>query len=87
AYDIKTLPDCQALADVMVMLCIHSAELKTLRIIDAGVMGYAKNRELLTWIQHAISSGRMCDPGAVYSAVAHNGPRLYNCWRMSTSFI
>ncbi|CAJ0756047.1 21320_t:CDS:2 [Entrophospora sp. SA101] len=23
AYDIKTLPDCQALADVMVMLCIH----------------------------------------------------------------
>ncbi|CAG8630644.1 8406_t:CDS:2, partial [Paraglomus occultum] len=36
AHDIKTLPDCQALADVMVMLCIHPAELKTLRITDAG---------------------------------------------------
>jgi len=77
AYDIKTLPDCQALADVMVMLCIRPAELKTLRITDAGVTGYAKNRgqpdiprkfrsmeknqerakELLTWIQRAISSG------------------------------
>ena len=45
AYDIKTLPDYQALADVMVMLCIRPpAELKTLRITDAGVTGYAKNR-------------------------------------------
>ncbi|CAG8664051.1 23118_t:CDS:2 [Dentiscutata erythropus] len=33
-----------ALADVMVMLCIRPAELKTLRITDAGVTGYAKNR-------------------------------------------
>src|SRR6185437_15089246 len=83
AYDIKTLPDCQALADVMVMLCIRPAELKTLRITDAGVTGYAKNRgqpdiprkfksmeknqerakELLTWIQKAIISGQMGDPG------------------------
>ncbi|CAG8735667.1 3770_t:CDS:2, partial [Dentiscutata erythropus] len=44
AYDIKTLPDYQALADIMVMLCIHPAELRTLRITDAGVTGYAKNR-------------------------------------------
>ncbi|CAG8783312.1 2269_t:CDS:2 [Dentiscutata erythropus] len=29
AYDIKTLSNCQALADVMVMLCIRPAELKT----------------------------------------------------------
>jgi len=83
AYNVKTLPDCQALADVMTMLCIRPAELKTLRITDAGVTGYAKNRgqpdiprkfrsmeknqerakELLTWIQSAISSGRMGDPG------------------------
>src|SRR6185369_2896546 len=83
AYDLKTPPNCQALADVMVMLCIRPAELKTLRITDAGVTGYAKNRgqpdiprkfrsmeknqerakELLTWIQRAISSGRMGDPG------------------------
>ncbi|CAG8806445.1 2324_t:CDS:2, partial [Dentiscutata erythropus] len=44
AYDIKTLPNYQALANVMVMLCIRPAELRTLRIIDAGVTGYAKNR-------------------------------------------
>ncbi|CAJ0847663.1 13053_t:CDS:1 [Entrophospora sp. SA101] len=83
AYNVKTLPDCQALADVMVMLCIRPAELTTLRITDVGVTGYAKNRgqpdiprkfrsmekgqerakELLTWIQNTISSGRMGDPG------------------------
>ncbi|CAJ0893097.1 2368_t:CDS:2 [Entrophospora sp. SA101] len=65
------------------MLCIRPAELATLRITDAGVTGYAKNRgqpdiprkfrsmerdqeranELLTWIQNAISSDRMGDPG------------------------
>ncbi|KAF0434159.1 hypothetical protein F8M41_004931 [Gigaspora margarita] len=75
-YDVSTLPNLQALADVIVMLCIHLAELTTLCITDAGVTGYAKNqgqpdiprkfrsmeknqeraRELLTWIQNAISS-------------------------------
>ncbi|KAF0513462.1 hypothetical protein F8M41_017776 [Gigaspora margarita] len=44
-YDVSTLPDLQALADVMVMLCIHPAELTTLCITDAGVTGYAKNRD------------------------------------------
>ncbi|RHZ84704.1 hypothetical protein Glove_78g93 [Diversispora epigaea] len=83
AYDLKTPPNYQALADVMVMLCIRPAELITLRITDAGVTGYAKNRgqpdiprkfrsmeknqerakELLTWIQNAISSGRIGNPG------------------------
>jgi len=83
AYDLKTLPDYWALADVMVMLCIRPAELITLRITDAGVIGYAKNRgqpdiprkfrsmeknqerakELLTWIQNAISSGKLGNPG------------------------
>ncbi|RHZ69706.1 hypothetical protein Glove_280g61 [Diversispora epigaea] len=83
AYDLKTPPNYQALADVMVMLCIRPAELTTLHIRDTGVTGYAKNRgqpdiprkfrsmeknqerakELLTWIQNAISSGRMGDPG------------------------
>ncbi|RHZ54556.1 hypothetical protein Glove_426g31 [Diversispora epigaea] len=83
AYDINTPPNYQALADVMLMLCICPAELITLHITDAGVTGYAKNRgqpdipqkfrsmekdqkrarELLTWIQCAISSGRMEDLG------------------------
>ncbi|RIB01736.1 hypothetical protein C2G38_2229859 [Gigaspora rosea] len=83
SYDTSSLPDLKALADVMIMLCIRPAELITLRITNAGVTGYAKNRgqaniprkfrsmeknqerakELLTWIQHAISSGRMGNPG------------------------
>ncbi|RHZ51134.1 hypothetical protein Glove_482g86 [Diversispora epigaea] len=82
-YNISNPPDLQALADVMIMFCIRPAELITLRITDAGVTGYAKNRgqpdiprkfrsmeknrerarELLTWIQRAISSGRMGDLG------------------------
>ncbi|CAG8720412.1 19453_t:CDS:2 [Dentiscutata erythropus] len=82
SYDVSTLLDLQALADVMVMLCIRPAELTTLCITDAKVIGYVKNwgqpdiprkfrsmkknqehaRELLNWIQNAISSGRMGDP-------------------------
>ncbi|CAG8500013.1 17906_t:CDS:2 [Cetraspora pellucida] len=44
-YDISNLPNLQVLADVMVMLCICLAELTTLCITDAGVTGYAKNRD------------------------------------------
>ncbi|CAG8554286.1 12250_t:CDS:2 [Dentiscutata erythropus] len=43
-YDVKTSPDLQSLADVMIMLCIRPAELTTLHITDTGVTGYAKNR-------------------------------------------
>ncbi|EXX72780.1 hypothetical protein RirG_066100 [Rhizophagus irregularis DAOM 197198w] len=65
------------------MLCIRLAEIKTLRISNGGVTGYAKNREqqdisrvfrllekneerasqLLMWIQEAISSRHLRDPG------------------------
>jgi len=62
---------------------LMSAEVTTLRITNAGVTGYAKNRvsrtftirvfrsleknhkrakELLTWIQNAISSGKLENP-------------------------
>jgi hypothetical protein len=82
-YDVSKAPDLQALADVTIMLCIRPAEIKTLRISNGGVTGYAKNRgqqdiprvfrslekneerasQLLTWIQEAISSGQLRDPG------------------------
>ncbi|RHZ81635.1 hypothetical protein Glove_117g274 [Diversispora epigaea] len=82
-YEVSTLPDLQALADVMIMFFIRPTELITLRITDSGVTGYAKNRgqpdiprkfrsmekdqerakELLIWIQNAMSSGRMGNPG------------------------
>ncbi|PKB99631.1 hypothetical protein RhiirA5_383044 [Rhizophagus irregularis] len=82
-YDVSNTPDVQALADVMIMLCIRPAEVKDLRISNGSVTGYSKNRDqqdnprvfrslerdeeraklLLTWIQDAISSGQLRDPG------------------------
>jgi hypothetical protein len=82
-YNVSKAPDLQALADVMIMLCIRPAEIKNLRISNENVTGYSKNqeqqnnpqkfrslekneeraRELLTWIQKAIFSGQLRDPG------------------------
>ncbi|RGB26763.1 hypothetical protein C1646_770015 [Rhizophagus diaphanus] len=81
-YVVSNTLDKQALADVMIMLCICPAEIKNLRIANGGVTGYAKNRgqqdvlrvfrslekneerarELLTWIQEAVSSEQLRDP-------------------------
>ncbi|PKK60814.1 hypothetical protein RhiirC2_792782 [Rhizophagus irregularis] len=52
SYNVSNTPDKQALADVMIMLCIHPAEIKDLRISNGGVTGY-----------EAISSRRLGDPG------------------------
>jgi hypothetical protein len=82
-YDVSNIPDKQALADVMIMLCIRPAEIKNLRISNGGVTGYAKNweqqdilrvfrslekneeraKQLLIWIQEAISTEQLRDPG------------------------
>jgi hypothetical protein len=43
-YDVSNAPDKQALADMMIMLCIRPAEIKNLRISNGGITGYAKNR-------------------------------------------
>ena len=43
-YDVFNVPNIQALADIMIMLCVRPAEIKTLRISNGGVTGYAKNR-------------------------------------------
>ncbi|CAG8735687.1 1221_t:CDS:1, partial [Cetraspora pellucida] len=43
-YNVSTLLDLQAFTNIMIMLCIHPAELTTLYISDAGVTEYAKNR-------------------------------------------
>ena len=44
-YDVSNAPNLQALADVMIMLCIRPAEIKDLRISNGSVTGYSKNRE------------------------------------------
>ncbi|POG82019.1 hypothetical protein GLOIN_2v1502016 [Rhizophagus irregularis DAOM 181602=DAOM 197198] len=43
-YNVSKALGLQALADVTIMLCIRPAEIKTLRISNEGVTGYAKNR-------------------------------------------
>src|SRR6185295_6807419 len=43
-YDLSKKPDLQALADVMVMLCMRPAEVTKLRINAYGVTGFVKNR-------------------------------------------
>ncbi|GES73732.1 hypothetical protein GLOIN_2v1841986 [Rhizophagus clarus] len=43
SYDVSNIPDKQALADVMIMLCIRPVEIKDLRISNGGVTGYVKN--------------------------------------------
>ncbi len=43
SYDVFNTSNKQVLADVMIILCIHSAEIKNLHISNGGVTGYAKN--------------------------------------------
>ncbi|GES82693.1 hypothetical protein GLOIN_2v1798501 [Rhizophagus clarus] len=59
-YNISNMPDKQALANVMIMLCICPAEIKNLRIFNGNE---ERARQLLTWIQEAISSRQLQDPG------------------------
>ncbi|PKB96457.1 hypothetical protein RhiirA5_434798 [Rhizophagus irregularis] len=42
-YDVSKVPGLQTLADIMIILCIRPAKIKTLRISNGGVTGYAKN--------------------------------------------
>ncbi|RGB22879.1 hypothetical protein C1646_775378 [Rhizophagus diaphanus] len=46
SYDVSNTPDKQALANVMIMLCIRPAEIKDLRISNGGVTGYQSSRQL-----------------------------------------
>ncbi|RHZ80879.1 hypothetical protein Glove_131g56 [Diversispora epigaea] len=48
AYNVETSPDCLALVDITIMLCLRLAEVTTLHITDAG---------------NTISSGKMENPG------------------------
>ncbi len=42
-YDVFNISDKQVLADIMIMLYIHPAEIKNLHISNSDVTGYAKN--------------------------------------------
>ncbi|PKC51633.1 hypothetical protein RhiirA1_478497, partial [Rhizophagus irregularis] len=45
SYVVSNIPDKQALADVMIMLCIRPGEIKDLHIFNGNVTGYGKNRD------------------------------------------
>ncbi|UZO09756.1 uncharacterized protein OCT59_029970 [Rhizophagus irregularis] len=68
-YNVSKALGLQALADVTIMLCIRPAEIKTLRISNEGVTGYAKNRGQQVIPREAISSGQLRDsrkPGVLW---------------------
>ncbi|CAG8614912.1 24342_t:CDS:2 [Dentiscutata erythropus] len=62
-YDVSNIPDKQALADVMIMLCIRPTEIKNLSLEK----NEERARQLLSWIQEAIVSGELRDPGKLGS--------------------
>jgi hypothetical protein len=52
SYNMSNIPNKQALANVMIMLCICPAEIKDLRISNGGVTGYSKNwgQQDIPWV-------------------------------------
>ncbi|CAG8855473.1 1147_t:CDS:2, partial [Gigaspora margarita] len=65
-YNISTSPDLQALADVMIILLTGYTKNRGQPDISRKFRSMEKDwkraKELLTWIQNDISSGRMGDP-------------------------
>ncbi|CAG8450034.1 15826_t:CDS:2 [Cetraspora pellucida] len=68
-YDVSNISDKQALTDVMIMFCIHLAEIKNLRISNETITRKEKEqaKQLLTWIQNNICSGQLKDSGKLGS--------------------
>ncbi|CAG8629074.1 16714_t:CDS:2 [Cetraspora pellucida] len=62
-YDISNISDKQALADIMIMLCIRLAEIKNLSLEK----NEEQAKQLLTWIQDNICSEQLKDPGKLGS--------------------
>ncbi|CAG8485074.1 33403_t:CDS:2 [Gigaspora margarita] len=90
SYDVSTLPDLQALADVIVMLCIHLAELTTLCITDARVTGYVKNRGKpgVKWFNRFLKNYDLIPKylrkiGAIYGMVAHDAKNMVHAYTIT----
>ncbi|CAG8815488.1 11337_t:CDS:2, partial [Gigaspora margarita] len=71
SYDVSTLPDLQAFADVMIMLCICPAELITLHIINARVTDYGLIPKYLRKL------------GAVYAVVVHEAENMAHAYTIA----
>ncbi|CAG8775424.1 6355_t:CDS:2, partial [Dentiscutata erythropus] len=66
-YNVSNIPDKQALADVMIMLCIRPSEIKSLRIFNGSITDYAKNQGQQDIPREAIISGELRNPGKLGS--------------------
>ncbi|CAG8735170.1 21665_t:CDS:2, partial [Gigaspora margarita] len=89
-YDVSTLPDLQALADVIVMLCIRPAELTTLCITDTGVTGYAKNWDKpgVKWFNRFLKNYDLIPKylrkiGTIYGVVAHKAKNMVHTYTIA----
>ncbi|CAG8837494.1 22948_t:CDS:2, partial [Gigaspora margarita] len=83
-YDVSTSPDLQALADVMIMLCIRPAELITLRIINAGVTG----KPGVKWFNRFLKDYGLIPKylrklGAVYAVVVHEAENMAHAYTIA----
>ncbi|CAH1770928.1 9530_t:CDS:2, partial [Entrophospora sp. SA101] len=76
AYNVKTLPNCKALADVMVMLSIRPAELTTLR--KPGVKWF--NRFLK---DYGLIPKYLRKMGAVYGVVVHEPENMAQAYTIA----
>ncbi|RHZ61172.1 hypothetical protein Glove_349g59 [Diversispora epigaea] len=67
-YDISTLLDLQALADIMIMLCIRPTELISLRITDNEITGKSGVKWFNRFLKnYDLISCYLCKIGAVYA--------------------
>ncbi|RHZ82145.1 hypothetical protein Glove_114g101 [Diversispora epigaea] len=91
AYDIKTLPDLLALADVMIMLCIRPAELTSLRITDAAISssqmgdpGKPGTKMLNTFLKnYGLIPRYLRKIGAVYGVVVHEAKNMAHAYTIA----
>ncbi|CAG8512245.1 2625_t:CDS:2, partial [Scutellospora calospora] len=86
-YDIKTLPDCQALADIIVIFCIRPAELKTFCAISSRRMGNPGKPEV-KWFNKFLKDYDLIPKylrkfGAVYSTVAHKAKNMTHAYTIA----
>ncbi|CAG8724397.1 10621_t:CDS:2, partial [Gigaspora margarita] len=83
-YDISTLPDIQALADIILMLCIRPAKLTSLRITDAGPGVKWFNRFLK---DYSLIPKYLRKMGAVYGVVTHEAKNMAHAYTIAGELI
>ncbi|CAG8789849.1 8342_t:CDS:2, partial [Gigaspora margarita] len=94
SYDTSTVPDIQALADVIIMLCIRPTELITLRITNARVTGRMGNpgKPEVKWFNRFLKEYDLIPKylqkmGAVYSVVTHEAKNIAHAYTIAGEYL